>query len=99
MTVGIMSVRLAIPGAHSLKDKRRALRSIKDRLRSQFNISVAEVAHQDVWQTACLGLAAVGVDRPFVEGLLDTAVRMMQRSREAVVAAVEKEFFQASLDL
>lgn len=93
MVVGAMTLRFVIPGAHSLKDKRHALRSIKDRLRAHFNVSVAEVDTQDVWQTAVLGVAAVGTDRAFVEGLLDQAVQMVRRHPDAQLVKVEKEFF------
>lgn len=59
MFVVTCRVELTIPGAQSLKDKRRALRSAVERLRSRFNAAVSEVADQDVWQRATLGLAVV----------------------------------------
>lgn len=92
MTVGVMSIRLVIPGAHSLKDKRRALRGIKDRLRAQFNVSAAEVEHHDVWQTAVLAVAAVGVDRSVVEGVLNAVSSMVRKSREVELVRCDKEF-------
>jgi uncharacterized protein YlxP (DUF503 family) len=61
-------------------------------LRAQFNVSVAEVDAQDVWQTAVLGLSAVGTDRAYVEGLLDQAIQMVRRQREVTLVSVEKEF-------
>jgi hypothetical protein len=92
MVVGIVSLRFVIPGSHSLKDKRRSLRAVKDRLRAQFNVSIAEVDAQDVWQTAVLGLSAVGTDRAYVEGLLDQAIQMVRRQRDVTLVSVEKEF-------
>jgi len=92
MVVGIVSLRFVIPGSHSLKDKRRCLRGVKDRLRAEFNVSVAEVDAQDVWQTAVLGLSAVGTDRAYVEGLLDQAIQMVRRQRDVTLVSVEKEF-------
>jgi len=92
MVVGTLSLRLIIAGAHSLKEKRRALRSIKDRLRHQFNVSVAEVDGQDYWQSAVLGIAAVGTDRAFVEGLLNQVIRMVQSNRHVDLAGYETEF-------
>ena len=92
MVVGIMSMRLMIPGAHSLKDKRRALRSVKDRLRSQFNVSVAEVGALDYWQTADLGVCAVGSDRAYVERLLDKAALLVRAKHDVEVMRCEKEF-------
>ncbi len=62
MRVGILRVDLHVPGAHSLKDKRRVIRSLKDRLFARFNVSVAEVGAQDLWQRAELGIALVALD-------------------------------------
>ena len=91
-TVALIHLEFHVPQAACLKDKRRALRSIKDRLRAQFNVSVAEVEAHDVWQTAVLGVAAVGVDRPFVEGLLDSVASLVRNSGQVVLARCEKEF-------
>ena len=92
MTVGILSLRLLIPGARSLKDRRRALRSIKDRLRNRFNVSVAEVDDPQRWQSAELGVCAVGNDRGYVEGLLDEVVSLVRRDRHVELLRSEKEF-------
>ena len=92
MVVGVMSMRLMIPGARSLKEKRKALRSVKDRLKSQFNVSVAEVDALEYWQTAELGVCAVGRDRAFVEGLLDRVVSLVKTSRHVELMRCEREF-------
>jgi uncharacterized protein YlxP (DUF503 family) len=62
MIVGSLRVRLLLRQARSLKDKRQVVRSIKDRLRNAFNVSVAEVDAQDQRQLAVLGLAMVSTD-------------------------------------
>ena len=59
MVVGVCTVELFIPESQSLKDKRQVLHSLKDRLRGKFNLSVAEVDGQDLWQKAVLGMACV----------------------------------------
>lgn len=74
MTVGIARLALFIGASHSLKDKRMVLRRIKDLVRQKFNVSIAEVAENDLWQRAVLGLAVVGNDRRFVETALDEVV-------------------------
>ena len=74
MTIGIARLALFIGASHSLKDKRMVLRRIKDLVRQKFNVSIAEVAENDMWQRAVLGLAVVGNDRRFVEGVLDEVV-------------------------
>lgn len=78
MIVGVLRVRLLMRGAHSLKEKRQVVRSLKDRIRNTFNVSVAEVDAQDVWQTVELGVAAVGTDTPYVHGLLSSVLNFIQ---------------------
>ena len=70
MVIGVRSWELHIPGAHSLKEKRSVLKSMKDRLHNQFNVSVAETAHHDVWQRAELTVCLVATDRRQAESVL-----------------------------
>jgi uncharacterized protein YlxP (DUF503 family) len=74
VTIGIARLALFIGASHSLKDKRMVLRRIKDLVRQKFNVSIAEVAENDVWQRAVLGLAVVGNDRRFVDSALDEVI-------------------------
>ena len=62
MNVGILQVHLHVPDARSLKDKRRIVRMLLDRARSQFHVAAAEVDDQDTWQSAVLGFAYVSGD-------------------------------------
>ncbi len=62
MRVGYMRIELLIPGSRSLKEKRRPLKSLIERLRSRFHVSVAEVDHQDLHQRAAIGIALVASD-------------------------------------
>jgi len=62
MAVVVVRLKLSLPGSHSLKDKRRILKSLKDRLRSRFNVAVAEMEHHDVWQSADLGVVTISPD-------------------------------------
>ena len=61
MVVGICTLVIHLPYSRSLKDKRKVVKSLKDRLRARHNISVAEVDSQDLWQRAVLGIAAIGL--------------------------------------
>ncbi|HUR39068.1 MAG TPA: DUF503 domain-containing protein [Planctomycetota bacterium] len=74
MIVGTLKLRFVLRESHSLKDKRRVIKSLKDTLANKFNISVAETDEQDVWQTAELGVAMVGTDTPFVQSVLTQVV-------------------------
>jgi hypothetical protein len=78
MVVGSLRVRLLIREARSLKDKRQVVRSIKDRLRNEFNISVAEVEAQDHRQLAVLGIALVGNESRQVRSTLDQIVEALR---------------------
>ncbi len=78
MIVGTLKIRLSMRNCHSLKDKRRVLKSLKDNLSNKFNISVAETDEQDVWQSAEIGIAAVGTDTPFVQSVLSNVVNYVR---------------------
>lgn len=67
MVIGLLQATLSIPDAHSLKDKRMVLRSLKDRTMNKWNVSVAEVDRQDVWQSAVLAFVTVAAHKDVVE--------------------------------
>ena len=71
MLIGAMQIELLIPDAHSLKEKRMVLKSIKQRLQNKYNISVAEIDHQELWQRALLGIAMVANEKRFLKKALD----------------------------
>lgn len=70
MVVGLLTLEIHLPYAHSLKDKRHELKKLKDRLRARFNVAVAEVDHQDTWQRATVGIVSVNQDRVYLAQLL-----------------------------
>lgn len=70
MPVGVLTLEINIPWAHSLKDKRAIVLKVRDRLRSRFNVAVAELDQQDLWQQATLGVAAISSSRPILEQVL-----------------------------
>ena len=76
--VGLCTVELFIPESQSLKDKRQVLLSLKDRLRGQFNLSVAEVDGQDLWQKAVLGLVCVANEGRYVNQVCDQALNLIR---------------------
>lgn len=81
MVVGVCTMDLRLPAVGSLKDKRRIVKSITDHLRTNFNVSVAEVDHHDVWGTAQIAVACVSTDRAHAHQLLTRAVRTVERNR------------------
>ena len=67
MMIGLLEIDLFAEEFHSLKDKRRLLSSLKERLKNKFNIAVAESDYQDLWQKAQLSVVAIGPNRTFLE--------------------------------
>lgn len=80
MHVALLELDLRIPYAQSLKDKRMALRSVKDRLRKRFNVSVSELRHQNLWQRAEVGVVSVGPDPVYLERQLAMALEDVERT-------------------
>jgi uncharacterized protein YlxP (DUF503 family) len=72
MVIGLLTLELHFPGARSLKDKRQALRSLETRIRNRFNVSLAEVDHQDLWQRARVAVVAVNTDHVHLESTLQS---------------------------
>ena len=70
MPIAHLNLELRIEGAHSLKDRRQVLRSLKDRLRNSFNVSVAELDPSELWQSATIGVVAISPSRHYLEGLM-----------------------------
>ena len=91
MVVALLSLELHIAAARSLKDKRMVLRGVKDRLR-RFNVSVAELEHQDLWQRAGLGIVTIAGSEALAERELQGVVDEIERAEPGVVARSEVEF-------
>ncbi len=86
MVIGILQVELTIDGADSLKDKRRVVASLKDRLHREHQVSVAEVGNHDVHRTATLGLAMVSNEVPHCQGVLDGVLNKLRNGRGYTLA-------------
>ena len=91
MVVGVLRLALLIRGARSLKDKRSALRRIIERVRARYNVSIAEVGDNDIWQRALVGVTAVANDRSFVNEVLDKVVRDVEMLGVADLVGREME--------
>lgn len=80
MIIGVCTVDLALPGVSSLKGKRGTLKSLTARLRNLFNVSVAEVENNDLWQSATLGVVCVSNSSRYAHGMLTRVVQWMEAS-------------------
>ena len=93
MQVATCVIKLNLEGVTSLKEKRSILKSILTRLSRQFNVATAEVDCHDIWQTAVIGLAAVGNDGAYLHGLMEKAVTWIEQTRpDAPIDAYWIEF-------
>jgi uncharacterized protein len=93
MVVGLMVWELHLPGCGSLKEKRSVLKSLKDRLHRQYNVSVAETAHQDLLDRAELAACVVSNERRHAESVLTSVDRMVEGNPEARIIDTSKSFF------
>jgi uncharacterized protein len=84
--VGVCKLILYIPECASLKDKRRVVRSVKDRVSAKFSVAVAEVGDLDLWQRAEIGICAVGNDHSHVNSVLDNVTRFVEQMMVAQLA-------------
>ena len=91
MVVASLTWELSLPGCSSLKEKRSVIRSLRDRLRDRFNVSVSETGLQDVHQRAQLTIALVATDGRLAESILDKADRFVEQHGGAVIAGVRRE--------
>ena len=86
MHIGVLQFTLEIPYSESLKDKRRVVKSMKDRIRRNFNVSIAEVDDLDDRTVATLGAVMAGNDIPYINSALDKLLNTIQDDRDAILA-------------
>ncbi len=93
MPVGVLTLEIQIPYAHSLKEKRAVVRKIRDRLRARFNVAVAELDHQDVWQHATLGVVSISESQPLLESVFRQVLAESEKVLGEDVAQHTLDFF------
>ncbi len=79
MPIAVLTLEIRIEGAQSLKDKRQVLRSVKDKLRHSFNVSVAELDETNLWQRATIGVVSISSSRDYLAGLMQQVERAAGR--------------------
>ena len=82
-TVGVLTLELRLYDAHSLKDKRHTVKGLKDRLRSKFNVAVAEIDYQDLWQRSLISAVTVSSDHSHA----DQVLQLVERDASAFLGA------------
>jgi uncharacterized protein len=92
--VASLTLELRIEHAQSLKDKRQVVRSLKDRLRASFNVSIAELDPSSVWNQATIGVVAVSHSRDYLDGLMKNVERAALRHANNLGAEVTDSFVE-----
>ena len=85
MTVGTLEITILVRESHSLKSRRRVVKSLIDRIRSRFNVSVADLGDQSLWQRAVIGVAVVANDGRFVNEVLSKVMDLVVSDPRAEV--------------
>jgi len=93
MIVGVMTARICMQGINSLKEKRSIVKGLLGRLKSRFNISIAEVDHQDNKTSAVIALAIVSNDATFINQQLDAITKFMRNDGRFYLGQIQRETF------
>lgn len=93
MTLGLLQLIIKIPGSSSLKEKRRVLHSLRDRLRDKYNISITETDDQDKWQKAVLAIAKVDQERKMIDRAFGNIVDFIRDSNGVEIIDYQIELF------
>jgi uncharacterized protein YlxP (DUF503 family) len=89
--IGVLTLELRLENSHSLKDKRHVVKSLKDRLRNKFNVAVAEIDYQDLWQRAAVAAVTVSSDHGHAE-------RLLQSVEAEAASLLGKDLAEATLE-
>ncbi len=93
MVVGLANIDIHIPESGSLKSKRQLLKRIKDRVKNKFNVSIAEVGHNDLWQRTTIGVSVVANDKKFANQVLSKVVEQINKENGLQILDYSIEIF------
>ena len=91
MMVGVSIIDLMIDGCQSLKEKRHVLKSLKARIRNNFNVSVTELDDHDLWQRCKLGITVGAKDRAGIDEVLSDVANFVNRDRSVSIIDIQTE--------
>ena len=92
MVVAVGEVQVHLPESRSLKDKRQVLKSLKERVRNRFNVSISEVDFTDLWQRSTVGIAVVSTETTHADDVLAKVVEFIERDGRVQVLEVSVEY-------
>jgi uncharacterized protein YlxP (DUF503 family) len=93
MPVGLLTLELYIPDARSLKDKRQVIQTLKDRLRGHYNVAVAELEYQDVWQRSVIGVVSISGSQRYLAQAIEKVAQESELMLGRDLVSQDVEFF------
>ncbi len=93
MVIGVASIEIHIPESGSLKSKRHFIKSVKDRVKNRFNVSIAEVANNDLWQRTTLGISVVANEQQFANQVLSQVVDFISQEHGIQLLDYSMEYY------
>lgn len=88
----VVNIELLIPVSHSLKDKRKQIKSLKEKIKSRFNASVAEIDFLDDWQRSTLGVSMISNDKKYIEKQYHAIESLLLENRETELLNINIEW-------
>ena len=92
MTIGLLEAKFSLPEAHSLKDKRQIVRSMRDRILARMNVSVGEVGNQDFWKSASFAFVTVSAEKKICEKRLSAVMDLLRSEPRMVLLDVNTSY-------
>ncbi len=91
MIIGVLTVDLFLGEANSLKEKRRMLKSVIDRIKTRFNVSVAEVGEQDTWQRSVIGISFISSEQAHAHKVFASVIRFIENQGTVLITDYKTE--------
>jgi uncharacterized protein YlxP (DUF503 family) len=82
MLLGTCTINLYFPDSHSLKDKRSIIKSLKLRIRNNFNVSVSEINNYDLWKNTTLGIACTGNEKKYLDSVINEVIKFIEHQNK-----------------
>jgi len=82
MLLGVCTINLYLPSSRSLKDKRSIIKSLKLRIKNNFNVSVSEINNYDLWKNTTLGIACIGNEKKYLNGVLNEVIKFIENQNK-----------------
>ena len=91
--IAYCEVYLNIPGVQSLKEKRRIIKSLQDKLKNKFNIAISEIGNNDLWQSSLIGVVTIGNETAYLEKMLNSIINFIDEFYGVEISQYDIEYF------